>query len=316
VFTHAGSYRLIYAVGFTAENGRERMANTKHFGALAAAAGALVAMGLVLLIMLVVEVGPAEAAFPGQNGKIAYSGSDGQYVEIYTIDPSGGEKFKVTNNTESDVNPAYSPDGKRIAYQSWDGGYDEEIITIGSCGRGKFNVTNNFTSDSAPSYSPNGQRIAYRGWEGHGWEIYTINTGGGSEVQLTDNTLHYENRPDYSPDGQNIAYDGAALPPDYGHEIYTIDPGGGEKFKVTNSTGPAYGPSYSPDGQKIAYAGRDALTPNADYEIYTINASGAGRSLLGLPLNKPVRLTNNTTHDRSPSWGKMVEVVKPCEALP
>jgi hypothetical protein len=168
VFTHAGSYRLIYAVGFTAENGRERMANTKHFGALAAAAGALVAMGLVLLIMLVVvEVGPAEAAFPGQNGKIAYSGSDGQDLEIYTIDP-----------------------------------------------------------------------------------------------------------------------------------------GGGEKFKVTNSTGPAYGPSYSPDGQKIAYAGRDALTPNADYEIYTINASGAGRSLLGLPLNKPVRLTNNTTHDRSPSWGK------------
>lgn len=155
------------------------MANTKHFGALAAAAGALVAVGLVVLIMLVVvEVGPAEAAFPGQNGKIAYSGSDGDF-EIYTIDPSGGEKFKVTNNTESDVNP-----------------------------------------------------------------------------------------------------------------------------------------DYSPDGQKIAYAGRDGLTPNADYEIYTINASGGGRSLLGLPLNKPVRLTNNTTHDRSPSWGKMVEVVKPCEALP
>jgi len=156
------------------------MANTKHFGALAAAAGALVAVGLVVLIMLVVvEVGPAEAAFPGQNGKIAYSGSDGEDSEIYTIDPGGGEKFKVTNNTTRD-----------------------------------------------------------------------------------------------------------------------------------------YDPSYSPDGQKIAYAGRDALTPNADYEIYTINASGGGRSLLGLPLNKPVRLTNNTTHDRDPSWGKMVEVVKPCEALP
>ena len=83
---------------------------------------------------------------------------------------------------------------------------------------------------------------------------------------------------------------------------------------VCSNTTDDYDPSYSPDGKRIA--GRDGLTPNADYEIYTINASGAGRSLLGLPQNKPVRLTNNTTHDRSPSWGKMVEVVKPCEALP
>ncbi len=50
------------------------MARTNHWGALATAAEALVAVGLLLLIMLVVvEARPAEATFPGKPGKIAYS---------------------------------------------------------------------------------------------------------------------------------------------------------------------------------------------------------------------------------------------------
>ena len=49
------------------------MARTNHIGAMAAAAGTLVALGLVVLIMLVVvEADPAEATFPGKNGRIAF----------------------------------------------------------------------------------------------------------------------------------------------------------------------------------------------------------------------------------------------------
>jgi hypothetical protein len=68
------------------------MAKTNSWGGLAAAAGTLVAVGLVLLIMLVVvEAGPAEATFPGNPGKIAYSHHDAvQDYEIYTIKPDGG----------------------------------------------------------------------------------------------------------------------------------------------------------------------------------------------------------------------------------
>jgi hypothetical protein len=69
------------------------MAKTKHFGPLAAAAGALVAVGLVVLIMLVVEVRPAEATFPGKPGKIAYAGRDATDFEIYTIKPGGLWRF-------------------------------------------------------------------------------------------------------------------------------------------------------------------------------------------------------------------------------
>ncbi len=69
------------------------MAKTNHWGAPAAVAGTLVAVGVVLLIMLVVvEARPAEATFPGKPGKIVYSGQDapnGDY-EIYTINAGGG----------------------------------------------------------------------------------------------------------------------------------------------------------------------------------------------------------------------------------
>jgi hypothetical protein len=63
----------------------KKMTKTNPLGVLAAVAGAaLVAVGL-LVLMLVVEVSPAEATLPGKNGKIAYLGFDGNDPEIYTI---------------------------------------------------------------------------------------------------------------------------------------------------------------------------------------------------------------------------------------
>ena len=84
------------------------MAKTNPWGALAAAAGTLVAVGLVVLIMLVVvEARPAEATFPGKPAKIAYSGYDGNDLEIYTINPGGGGRFNVTDNSTDDTEPSW-----------------------------------------------------------------------------------------------------------------------------------------------------------------------------------------------------------------
>jgi hypothetical protein len=167
---------------------------TNHVGTLAAAAGALVTAGLLVLMLLVVEARPAEATFPGKNGKIAYSSWDGQDYEIYTINPGGGGKFKVTHNNTEDSTPSYSPSAKKIAYRGFDG-QDDEIYTINAEGGGTFNVTDNKTDDEWPSYSPNGKKIAYQGQEGPNadFEIYTINAGGGGRFNVTDNgTEDYE----------------------------------------------------------------------------------------------------------------------------
>ena len=55
----------------------------------------------------------AEATFPGNNGRIAYSAFDGRVDEkIYTIKPGGGGKTKITKGYQ----PSFLPHGKRIAY--------------------------------------------------------------------------------------------------------------------------------------------------------------------------------------------------------
>ena len=83
------------------------MTKTNHLGALEAAGGTLVAVGLVVLIMVVVEASPAEATFPGNPGKIAYSAHHGQDFEIYTINSGGGGKVNITDNSTDDYYPSW-----------------------------------------------------------------------------------------------------------------------------------------------------------------------------------------------------------------
>jgi TolB protein len=227
------------------QGGGKKMVKTKPSGVLAAAGGALVAVGSLMVMLMVVEARPAEATFPGPNGKIAYSVLNSG---IYTINPGGGGKSKVTDTLMSgDAKPSYSPNGKRIAYSDYDGN-DFEIYTINVGGGGKTQVTNNNTHDFWPAYSPDGKRIAYSGYEGPDTEIYTIKVGGGGETKVTNNVKD-EEAPSYSPDGEKIAYEcfkalGTDDDEDFDIEICTINVGGGGKTKVTDTVGYAMDPSW------------------------------------------------------------------------
>jgi WD40-like Beta Propeller Repeat len=129
------------------QGGGKKMVKTKPSGVLAAAGGALVAVGSLMVMLMVVEARPAEATFPGPNGKIAYMVLNDS--GIYTINPGGGGKTKVAVGQE----PSYSPDGKKIAYECYkalgtDDGedFDSEICTINVGGGGKSQVTNTTNS--------------------------------------------------------------------------------------------------------------------------------------------------------------------------
>jgi hypothetical protein len=100
--------------------GGKKMVKTNPFGALAAVGGALVAVGLLVLMLVVVEVRPAEATFPGNPGRIAHMSDQDGDLEIYTIDPTGGTPVQLTHNTTNESFPDYSPNGREIAYAAND----------------------------------------------------------------------------------------------------------------------------------------------------------------------------------------------------
>jgi Tol biopolymer transport system component len=113
---------------------------TLHLPALLVAA---VSVACAAAVLAVSE--KAEATFPGKNGRIAYVGGG----VIYTINPDGGGKGKVTEGSD----PSYSPDGKKVAYSGYDDRTEEtELYTVRATGGTPVNVTNDDTSDSDPSW--------------------------------------------------------------------------------------------------------------------------------------------------------------------
>src|ERR671920_2241822 len=258
------------------------------------AAAVLVACAVALLAVS----GEANAAFPGENGSIAYN-SQGV---IYTINPDGSGKSKVTDTRVSGYPIDYSPDGKKITYTSYEGfndgnptgpQKDAEIYTINVGGSDRTNLTNNNRGDEDSSYSPDGKRIAYTHWDGHDLEIYTINTDGTGELRVTDNRTN-EFTPSYSPDGKKILFSGEErkfLRND-AVEIYTIGVHGKHRVQLTNNATNDYFPDYSPDGRRIAFSGSGEQSTN----IYTISAGGGDKT----------KITVGDDPDYSPDGKKIV----------
>src|SRR5215216_600812 len=117
------------------------MAKIYHsFGwlAAAAAAGVLVAVGM-LLLTIVGMVEPAGAAFPGKNGKIVFRCG----TEICTMNPNGQGVETLTNNSVGDALPDWSPGGGKIAFVSTREGNNTDIYTMNANGQGVDNLTKN-----------------------------------------------------------------------------------------------------------------------------------------------------------------------------
>jgi Tol biopolymer transport system component len=144
-------------------------------------------MALAIAMSALVEgAGPAKAAFPGQNGRIAFTSlRDGNY-EIYSMKADGTEQTNLTRNSVDDMHPAVSPDGKKIAYSSFRNG-NGEVYESSYLGLTQTNLTKSATYETEPSYSPNGKKLSFTSDRLGNDNIFKMNTDGSSPERLTRN---------------------------------------------------------------------------------------------------------------------------------
>ena len=203
-------------------------------------------------------------------------------LEIGSSALDGSGYRRLTDREEMDTNPAWSPDGERIAFISGreDTG-DWGIYTMLADGSGIRRVTPSSltTTKDPPLWSPDGRRIAFLVEEdGEATALYTVEAGGSGLSRISETST----LPAWSPDGTRIAFA-------FSMRIFTARPDSSDLRELTVSGLPTYdyglvsGLYWSPDGSEIRFVG-DLLTPtrpdqglskgNYPYAIYAIAVNG------------------------------------------
>jgi dipeptidyl aminopeptidase/acylaminoacyl peptidase len=241
---------------------------------------------------------PAQAAFPGQNGKIAFDTNRHGFPhnsEIYSMNADGSAQTRLTNDPDfldpaiPDGRPAWSPDGAKIAFQSVrDPDPRWEIYTMSSDGSAQTAITT--TQAEEPAWSPDGTKIAFSTSRHNNVEIYVMNADGSAQTRLTVTGSVVNHSPAWSPAGTKIAF---VTNRDFNSEIYTMNPDGSALTRLTfdppgNDRADEH-PDWSPDGAQIVFE-REV---GNEVAIYTMNADGSGQTRL---------TTTNKEFNVEPNW--------------
>jgi hypothetical protein len=203
-----------------------------------------------------------------QRGIVFVSGRDwdGERfdTEIYVMDADGSDQRRLTSSPGEDIDPVWSPDGRRVAFASArqqppstpDDPYRWDIWVIDADGSNPRRVTFDGHA-SEPAWSPDGQSIAYVSQREDGSDIFVTGVDAFEPRNVSNTRSASERNPAWSPDGQSIVFVGSAydaVTDVYTTGVYVMGNDGSDVRPVSENAGESYlYPDWSPDGSQIAF---------------------------------------------------------------
>jgi TolB protein len=221
--------------------------------------------------------------------RIAYVVKRGNRYELQIADADGAGEETALASFEPIISPAWSPNGRRLAYVSFEN--KKPVVYVHSLLDGKRNVAANFKgSNSAPAWSADGKTLAVSLSREGGSQIFLVNPDGSGVRRLTTSSA-IDTEPRFSPDGAWIYFtsDRGGSP-----QIYRMSATGGEPQRVTFRGSYNVSPRLSPDGKTLAYITRN----EGKFQV----------ALLDLT-NQQVQVITDSDRDESPSFapnGRMI----------
>ena len=192
-------------------------------------------------------------------------------IGVALFDPAG-RLVRLLSTDPVEMAPAWSPDGKRLAFvhvthSGTDGELDiHEMDLEGKTRRPVIEERKAF--DMYPSWSPDGRQLLFTTTRDRTQEIYVSRADGTAPRRLTSDPS-LKQHPCWSPDGKEIAFNSNR---DGNFDIYTLDIEGQNLLRLTRERASDTWPAWSPDGRHIAFVSRRDGNP----EVYVMNRDGAG----------------------------------------
>ncbi len=170
--------------------------------------------------------------------------------EVRVADYDGYNQFIVNQSSQPIMSPAWSPDGKRLAYVSFENRKSQLVVQ--DLGSGSRRVVASFKGhNGAPAFSPDGSRLAFASNKDGVLNIYVMNLGSGQVSQLTSGAGN-NTEPSWTPDGRILfTSDRGGVP-----QVYIMNASGGG-VSLVSSGGRSYSGQVTADGKTLVMISGD-----------------------------------------------------------